>query len=107
HHQERSQRDQQHPAGHFHSVQVAPEAPIKLQETFHSQRGEQKRNRQAHGIDGQQRNSLDHRILRRRQPQNQRQDRSHARRPAKGEGEANDERAPRAASPFHLVHAFI
>src|ERR1700722_10378157 len=77
-------------------MQVAPEFLVKTQELVDSDRGEKKRNRKPRGINCQQKNAARNRLRVRSQDQDGGENRSDARRPAKGKRKAQKETAGNA-----------
>src|SRR5947209_8761730 len=106
-HQQSPKCNEQHAAGNLHRMHVSTKPAVKLQKALNTQRRQQERDRQAERVYRQQNNSLHHRILLRGKTQDHRQNRSHARRPSKSKGKANDKRSPGGASPFYIVQPLV
>src|SRR5271163_2445630 len=84
---------QQDAAENFDGVQVAAKLLIEAQEAADAERGDQKRNRETGGIDGQQKNSLPYRVARGCDCEHAGENGADAGRPAEGEGETHQEAA--------------
>src|SRR5579885_968984 len=106
-HQQGPQNDQQAARGHLQRVHVRAEAAVKLEEALDAKRSQQEGHRQAERIHGQQQDALRDRALRGRQPEDDRQDRAHARRPAESEGKPDHERPPGSAAPLYSMQAGV
>src|SRR5207248_7294905 len=76
------------------------EPAIETQKTFNAQRCQQERHCQSQRVNCQQKNSLAHRILRRRKIQNRRENWAHTRRPSKSKCKPHYKRPQGVLLPF-------
>src|SRR5438045_8153176 len=88
-------------------MHVPAKTTIEFQETFNTQRGEQKGNSETKRVDGQQEDSLGDGVLLSGETQDYSQDWTDTGRPAECECETNNEGAPGSASAFYPVQAFV
>src|SRR5215472_9007123 len=85
--------DQQHTGGYLYGLQVLPKRPIKSHKLAESQAGKQEGNRQASGVNRQQKHTLEKGVACGSQGKNTRQNRTNTWRPAKGKGKTQQERS--------------
>src|SRR5438477_10398588 len=84
-------------------MHMRAEAAVELEKTLDAERGQEEWHRQTERVDGQQKHALRYRVLGCRQAENHGVNGANARRPAEGEGEANDERTPGGAAALDAV----
>src|ERR1700704_6648144 len=88
-------------------MHVRAEAAVKLEESLHQQRRQQKRYGQSQRIYRKQKNPLHHSVLLACDGEDRRQNWTEAGSPAEGKCESNNERADRRTAAFHTMQTRV
>src|SRR3569833_3307712 len=100
---QRAHNHEEHTAHHLHRVQMTAKARVESQEALDAERRQQKWHSQSRRIYDKQEDAFYDRVLRTGDDQHSGEIRADTGRPAKSEGEADNECAYSAALALHLV----